>query len=149
MADKKSWDDVAARVWLGTSRGFRAGLIFGCIALVADLLLGNLISERFGLTPVTATVIYLAAGLSGGAIVGLLLPAIRDGYSAALVAAAGFVPLIVMIRIALHGAAGWRAGEVFGLGLGALIMGSVWGPTVWRARTQRGNAESSPDPERP
>lgn len=132
------------RVRICASRGLRGGAIFGGIALVAGLLTHGTTYRHFGIQPVAMTAIYLVAGTFGGALVGALLPLVRNSWSAAAVATVGFLPMVLMIRCALQGFFDWRLGEVvFLLGIAA-VLGAIWGPGAWRAhnkelsRTSRG-----------
>lgn len=132
MKQRDTTVKALGRMQTGAVRGLRTGAVLGIISLVINLLIENAAYDRFGVSPVAATLAYVLGGTCGGAAVGLLRPLISNWLSAALIGAVAFLPAIISFRFARYGVGSWRLAEAGGICILALILGAIWGPPVWR-----------------
>lgn len=128
---------MTSSILKGAKRGLLAGVVFATIGIALNQLLDNAPAQRLGMGVPAIVALYLAGGTSGGAIAGLFAPHVRNAYGAALTAASALFPLIAIARVTQFGSGAPSLGEVFGLGVAALFLGSLWGPMIWRASKQK------------
>jgi hypothetical protein len=54
---------------------------------------------------------------------------------------AAFMPLIVIVRVINYGSGDWSISELLFMLIIALVMGTLWGPRVWRGWIETINSE--------
>ncbi|HEX6038582.1 hypothetical protein [Longimicrobium sp.] len=74
---------------------------------------------------------YLACGVGGGLVVGLLRPFIRNAWGAALIGFAAAVPCIIAFRVAVRGAGGWGPDDLLDVVVLSLVLGPLSGYRLW------------------
>ena len=133
--DMRRGDDAVSR--LGVVGGFALfggmmGLLLGAWITVLRIFGGKSPFEELGTTYPAAAATYLACGIVGGALVGLMLPWVRGKWTAALMGWIAAVPCAILMGFAMEGVATVDWGAVAFM---SVAFGPILGYRAWRGIT--------------
>lgn len=122
--------------------GVQIGLMFAAAYAVIAIVLfvlskGAALDHSFSVLG-RVIAVYVAAGIVGGAIFGLLQPIVQWAIGAAVLGTIVAIPAYVGMRIAVHGLAAWTRGDTSDVLVLSLLLGSIGGVGLRHRLIKRG-----------
>jgi hypothetical protein len=114
---------------VGVLAGLAMAAITSLAAVVVYRVRGPAAFEAFGTTLTSAVALYFAAGIGGGAVVGLLLPLTAWRAGAALVGALAATPLYLGVAALMLPSDLW-SGAIAATLVGGIVGYGLWSPVI-------------------
>ncbi len=120
-------ENLSTGVWWGSRYAFAYVVVGTIIALARRDVL-----ESYGLTLPGLIGAYVAGGIGGGALTGLLLPLVRGQFSAAVVGFLVALPVMLMFSVAMSPPDLWSSEGILSWVISAAFLGPLCGAGLWR-----------------
>jgi hypothetical protein len=120
-------ENLSTGLWWGT----RYALVYSVVGVtIAIARRGTL--EAYSLTLLQLIALYVAAGIGGGALTGLLLPFVRSQISAGVVGFVVTLPIMFMFGMAMYSDEIWSSEVTSAWIISAILLGPACGVGLWR-----------------
>ena len=120
---------VVARLKWGIKWGAVAGIGLSLLAIAAAVFGGSEPFRRAGTNFTAVLLVYLAASIAAGSIVGVFVTVARTRIGAPVVGFIALLPLSVFIRLATKGFEPWTTEDTFVVLFYAAVLGAASGVT--------------------
>ena len=107
--------------------GAVVGVVLSLIGLAVAIFGGSAPFRLAGTSFISVTLVYWAASIAAGAIVGVFLPIARSSIGAPIVGFIALLPLSVFIRFATKGFGAWTTEDAFVVPFYAAVLGAASG----------------------
>lgn len=128
----KPRSNLSTGLWWGSRYAMAYAVVGTIIAIVNPDAL-----KAYGMTLLQLIGLYVASGLVGGAMFGLLLPLVQGQLSAAVVGFLVALPLMFMFGMAMYPEEVGSSLSIWTAVLSAFALGPICGALMWRSNWHR------------
>jgi hypothetical protein len=127
----RSMDSLGRRVSTGLRWGMRYAVVFSLMAVVATFVKGPAVLVPYRLTIGGIVALYLAMGLIGGVVFGVLMPLGRSLWGSVLLGLLVAIPVAFLVAVFVVPEGGYRRGEFLWCWISVSLLGPVCGAGFW------------------